>query len=198
MVYDATCRGRAWLPGLTDAWRTGGALYGALGRLDAWRGVTNWSEALGWLAAREPSRPIAEVQYWGHGTWGRVMVASEPLDMDALEPAHPLNAGLIALRARLAPDALVWFRTCETFGTEKGHAFARAWTRFFDRRAAGHTYVIGAVQSGLHSLQPGAEPSWRADEGVPADVAQPASAMPSRWGAPNTITCLHGAVPDAF
>ena len=37
---------------------------------------------------------------------------------------------LCALRERLAPNALVWFRTCETFGASAGHDFARAWTDF--------------------------------------------------------------------
>ena len=102
------------------------------------------------------------------------------------------------VRDRLLPDgeALWWFRTCETFGTETGQRFARAWTRFLGCRAAGHTYVIGAWQSGLHSLQPGETPRWSPEEGVqPGPTPR---SLTSRPGAPNTITFLHGRIPEGF
>ena len=43
-----------------------------------------------------------------------------------------------------------------------GHDFARAWTDFFGSRAAGHTFIIGYWQSGLHTLAPGASAACRA------------------------------------
>ena len=191
LVYDATCAGRFGLPGLSAAWRAGGLLYGALGALDARAAVSSWPAAFAWLLAQGERAPIAEVQFWGHGSWGRAYVAGESLDAGALEPGHPWHPALAALRARLLPGgtALWWFRTCETFGTEAGHAFARAWTRFFGCRAAGHTYVIGPWQSGLHCLSPGQEPDWPASEGVPARArVGPHRALRSRPGAPRTIS----------
>jgi hypothetical protein len=78
----------------------------------------------------------------------------------------------------------------------EGHAFARAWTRYFQCRAAGHTYVIGPFQSGLHCLAPGAEPDWPTTEGLPTDEPHARAALWSTPFAPNTITCFHGTVPQ--
>lgn len=196
MVYDRTCSGHWGLPGLTASWRAGGWLYRALGRLDGWTGASSWPEALAWLASFEPGRPLGEIQYWGHGTWGRVLLNGRSLDIDALKPGHPLQPSLAAIRSRLSgPDALWWFRTCETFGTDAGHRFATEWTRYFGCRAAGHTFIIGPWQSGLHVLAPGDEPDWPVTEGV----RELAEGRPrARWSgpfAPNTITFLHGRPP---
>ena len=202
MVFDKTCHGRGPLPGLTASWKVGARLYRALGRLDASLGVSTWDEALEWLASFRPEATLAEIQFWGHGKWGCAMVDRKALEVSALSPGHPFHARLAAIRERLVPggEALWWFRTCETFGGPEGHAFARAWTRFFGCRAAGHTYVIGPWQSGLHSLAPGEEPSWSTEEGLVLDASgkRRATALFSGPAAPNTITCFHGAVPDGF
>jgi hypothetical protein len=200
LIFDRTCRGRRLLPGLSHAWGAGRHLYGALGRLDAALGAASWGEALAWLGAHQAPAPIAEIQFWGHGRWGQARIAREPLDLAALAPGHPHHAALARIRDRLLPgaDGLWWFRTCETFGTATGQAFAAGWTRFFGCRAAGHTHVIGFWQSGLHSLLPGAAPSWSPGEGLPPGQAPPGAALASGPRAPNTITCLHGRVPDGF
>jgi hypothetical protein len=91
----------------------------------------------------------------------------------------------------MTPSSLWWFRSCDVFGTAKGHAFARGWTRFFGCRAAGHTYTINMLQSGLHVLAPGEEPTWSVDEGVESGLEH---ARTSSVLAPNTITFLHGTV----
>lgn len=197
MVYDATCTGT--LVGLTHVWRTGGLLYGGLGRLDAWRGVRSWAEAFEWLASHQPDRPIGEVQYWGHGKWGRALVATEVLDRSALRPGHGLHAPLARVRERTTAGSQWWFRTCDTFGASVGHDFARAWTEFFGCPAAGHTYVIAAFQSGLHRLRPGDAPHWPAAEGIAEGT--PDRPVRSTWSGPlrpHTITCLHGAVPEGW
>lgn len=200
LIFDRTCRGRAFLPGLSHAWRAGRQLYRGLGRLDAGLGAASWAEALTWLGEHQPEARIAEVQFWGHGRWGNVRLGGEVLDRRALAAGHPLRPALDRLRARMLPGpaGLWWFRSCETFGTEVGHQFASAWTDFFGCRAAGHTYVIGFWQSGLHALAPGAAPHWPTDEGLPRGAPSPAMARPSGPGAPNTITCLHGQVPVGF
>lgn len=200
LVYDRTCTGGPLRPGLSHAWASGSWLYRGLGRLDGVRGVTSWGEALAWLAEVAPGTRIAEVQYWGHGRWGRARVGGEELDERALAAGHPLHAGLGALARRMqpGPEGLLWFRTCETFGMARGKRFARALADLLGCRVAGHTYVIGAVQSGLHSLLPGEEPAWADEEGVPEGHAgpdEPAKGKWSRFGEPNTITCLHGAIP---
>ncbi len=199
MIFDRTCTGPGIRLGLSDAWRVGGLLYDALDRVDARFGVASWTEALDWLANVEPSRRIGEIQFWGHGLWGRGLVSRESLDIDAFRPGNPYNARLAAVRNRLVTGgrALWWWRTCETLGTAVGHEFARAQTRFLDCRVAGHTYIIGFWQSGLHCLAPGFEPNWPVDEGRDrtAPFGQP-RAMRSTASAPNTITCLRGSLPD--
>jgi hypothetical protein len=188
MIFDRTCK-------LGTVWAAGARLYRGLGRLDAARGVASWSEAFEWLRATSVShaRPIGEAQFWGHGHWGCALIGSERLDVASLALGHSHHAPLQAVRERLVPGggALWWFRTCETFGTQAGHDFARAWTRFFDCRAAGHTYVIGVLQSGLHVLAPGAEPDWSVEEGVATGSTK---ARGSSLRAPNTISFLHGSV----
>lgn len=199
MIYDATCTGRGVLPGLTHSWIAGALLYQGLGRLDASRGVTTWEEGLHWLADHQVERPIAEVQFWGHGKWGEARVAGDILDERSLVAGHTHEAALRRVRARLTDDALFWFRTCETFGAHKGHAFARDFTDYLGCAGAGHTFIIGPWQSGLHRLAPGATPHWSADEGIEeGSAALPTRALWSGRRAPNTITCLHSVVPSGF
>ncbi len=201
MVYDRTCRGGPWLPGLSHAWWSGARLYKALGRLDAYRGVGSWDEALDWLASHEPERPIAEIQYWGHGKWGAARVATQPLDEDALRRGHGLRTRLDRVAARMCRgDAgLLWFRTCETFGARPGHRFAQHLAELIGCRVAGHTYIIGHWQSGLHSLLPGETPSWSDEEALLDGTPDaPRRAAWSRLRAPNTITFLHGQIPSGY
>jgi hypothetical protein len=189
MFYDRTCRGRGVRPGLSHAWSAGGLLYKALGRIDLWHGVASWAEALDWLEKVSGDRTLGEIQYWGHGQWGGLWIDEELLTIAALEPGHPAYARLATLRSRMAPDALWWFRCCDVFGTETGHQFARAWTRFFNCRAAGHTYTIHILQSGLHVLGPDEEPTWPVTEGVKDGWSR---ASNSHLLAPKTITMLTG------
>ena len=200
MVFDRTCAGPrmlgAPLPGLTWSWKIGARLYRQLGRLDLAFGAASWAEALAWLRTVEARRPIAEIQIWSHGHWGRVLMQGDGLTTSSLAPSHAHHEALTAIRDRLTgPEALWWFRTCETFGRPEGHDFARAWTRFFACRAAGHTHIIGPWQSGLHSLRAGEEPRWSVTEGVREDVPGGTTAAWSGASAPNTITCLHGSIP---
>jgi hypothetical protein len=205
MVFDSTCVHPAARLGLTTTWQVGARLYGALGRIDAWRGVTSWTEALCWLAETHPGQPIAEVQYWGHGHFGSAVTAGgkgpeKVLDARALVPGHVLHDDLLAVRERLSPKGLWWFRTCQTFGTERGHAFAQAFTAFLGRRAAGHTHIIGPWQSGLHSLLPGEAPTWSTAEGTTGELT-PRGTPKAKWStpwAPRTINCLDGAVPAGW
>lgn len=192
IVYDRTCvrtRGR-----LSPIWAAGARMYRWVGRIDALHGVASWAEALGWLATQP--EPIDEIQYWGHGKWGCAFVGEDRLDASALRDRR---GELEAVRERLAPDALVWFRTCETFGARPGIDFAERLADFFGARVAGHTYIIGFHQSGLHGLAPGARADWSAEEGLAeGSPDEPARARWSRPWHPHTVTALHGEVPAAW
>jgi hypothetical protein len=175
-------------------WSAGAQLYRALGRIDDALGVASWDEAFAWLAARR--EPIRELQYWGHGKWGTALVDNDALDVHALaRRAHDLQA----LRERLVPDALVWFRTCETLGARPGHDFAMRLADTLGARVAGHTYIIGFHQSGLHGIGPGMRPDWSVDEGLAeGSPTEPKRARGSRPWVPRTITALHGAIPQSW
>lgn len=200
MVYDRTCVKNRGL-GLSSAWSVGANLYRRLGRFDATRGVRSWHEAITWLASFEASRPIAEIQYWGHGRWGRVLVGSDVLDASALREGHALHASLRAVRERLVDgeEGLVWLRTCEVFGARIGTDFAQSLADFFGAKVAGHTFIIGAIQSGLRALAPGCRPTWSAREGLAEGTPdQPVRALWSAASHPRTITCLANEVPRTW
>ena len=206
MIYDATEKRWGRLFNLSLIWRIGGWLYRLLGRLDRHHGATSWADALVWLGTVEPARPIAEIQYWGHGRWGRALISDESMDIRCLDPRHVMYKHLHRIRSRLVANdsthrerALWWFRTCETLGAECGQEFAMAWADFFNCRVAGHTHVIGFYQSGLHSLRSGESPTWSASEGIiEGDAAKPSRAAESRRCLLNTITCFGGRVPNGW
>jgi len=195
IVYDRTCVRRGG--GLSIPWALGARAYRRLGRSDAIAGVASWDEALAAMLAQP--EPISDLQFWGHGKWGCAFVDRDVLDASALAAGHRLHDRVSALRDHLAPDALVWFRTCETFGADRGHDFAQRLADFLGARVAGHTYIIGVHQSGLHGLAPGARPDWSADEGLADGTAgAPVRAKRSRPWAPRTLTCFQSAVPAAW
>jgi hypothetical protein len=195
IVFDRTClRGRG---SLSPAWWLGSKLYRGLGRTDATFGAESWSEALRWLGRRREA--IAEVQFWGHGNWGRALISDDVLEASSLRDGHTQRKGLDALRERLAPRALFWFRTCETFGASRGIDFAERLSDFLGARVAGHTFVIGVHQSGLHGLSPGVRADWSGEEGIAEGTAQePRRSKRSTPLAPRTITCLDGRVPERW
>ena len=197
MIYDRTCTGRRGLPGLSHSWIAGAFLYGGLRRLDAWFGASSWEEALSFLATCGARRKIREIQFWGHGNWGCAKIDRERLSIDSLQNDHPHASMLSRVRDRLTDDALWWFRTCETFGTERGHSFARAFADFTGAQVAGHTYVIWCLQSGLHTIRPGEPPNWSTQEGLP-DEPEPSRALWSTPSSPNTISFLTGRIPAGF
>ena len=198
VVYDATQQRRP-PRSLGLSWRYGTYLYRALGRVDAAYGARSFADALSWLGRFEPARPIRELQFWGHGKWGRIFIDAEVLDRGVLAPGHAHHRAFQVVRERLAGDALLWFRTCETLGARAGQDFAMALSDATGARVAGHTYVIGYFQSGLHCLRPGAAPSWSSAEGLARGSAEaPESALASSPSAPNTVTCLAGRIPEGF
>ena len=198
VVFDATQRQRP-PKALGLSWQYGTLLYRALGRVDAAYGASSFADALAWLGSHDPSRPIGEIQFWGHGKWGRIFIDSESLDRGVLASGHAHHKAFQAVRERLVPDSLLWFRTCETLGARAGQDFASALSDATGARVAGHTYVIGFFQSGLHCLRAGVKPHWSPSEGLSRGNAEaPEAALTSTPSAPNTITCLAGEIPDGF
>jgi len=198
VIYDATQRARP-PRALGYSWQYGTHFYRALGRIDAAFGADSFAGAFASIIAHEPDRPIAELQFWGHGKWGRVFIDREPLGRELLHPSHRHHAAFQAVRERLTENALLWFRSCETLGARTGQDFAAALSDATGARVAGHTFVIGFYQSGLHCLRPGFAPHWSDTEGLARGSAfEPELALNSSPNAPNTITCLSGRIPEGY
>jgi Domain of unknown function (DUF4347) len=189
LVFDKTD------PRLSIAWRNGARLYRGLRRIDAAHGVASWAEAFEWIASHD--LPIDELQYWGHGKWGAALVARE--HVWNASPSAAMQRDLERFREQLAPNALIWFRTCETLGARAGIAFAERLADWSGARVAGHTHVIGFHQSGLHALAPGIAADWSESEGLVEGTADaPERARRSAPWRTRTITCLAGQVPAAW
>lgn len=203
VVYDASLRASpdAAQNALGCAWWAGARLYRAMRRVDAHFGATSWSEALQWLATRSPGESIAEIQYWGHGRWGRVLIGDDVFDESAFERHSAHRLAIEALRRRFLPGgrSLVWLRTCEAFGAHVGQRFAVRLANELGASVAGHTHIIGALQSGLHGLRPGARPAWSPAEGLAEGTPEaPRRALWSSLAAPNTIHFMSGEVPPRW
>ncbi len=200
VVYDATGRGPWFQPLLTTSWRIGSGLYKRYPqgvRVDAIYGALSWTDAVAWLASVEPSQRIDEIQYWGHGLPGRVSLGADVLTSASLTSpslTDSLTDDWRAVAARLSSTSLVWFRTCGAFGTAAGHAFATTTARFFNCRVAGHTFVIGPLQSGLHTVTPTSSPTWSVAEGQKPG----GGLLQSQLWSPNTVSFLKGAIPAGW
>jgi len=194
LVFDRHASGP--LGSLPRVWALGAKLFRARGAFDRAFGCRGWEEALEQLEGVDPSRPIAEVQFWGHGKWGDARFGNDRFDESCLLRGHPLGNRLARIARRATPDGLFWFRCCETFGADAGQSFARAFSDTTGLRVAGHTYVIAALQSGLHTLAPGARPDWDPAEGLARGTpARPLAALMSTPSAPRTITFLEARLP---
>jgi len=191
LIYDAV---RA--PGLLDeTWAFGAYWARKFGRFDVVIPAVDWSSTLRAAALIEQPDPIAELHFWGHGSPGRVYVGGKAINRVVFtSPTHPWHAPMVALSSRMRPESLVWWRTCSTFARERGQAFARECVDFFGCRVAASTFNIGLFHSGIHSLRPGDEPSWPADEGVSTKGGQ-RSSWPWR---PNTISCFRSRIPSEW
>jgi hypothetical protein len=185
--------------GLTHTWLAGGHAYRALRHVDTFHGFRVWYRALEWLATVHPEQRIQEIQYWGHGSPGRVWMDGEALTIDSFDGEY--RDVLMAIRDRLADDALIWFRTCATFGADRGRAFAYRASNFFGCRVAAHTHNVGLFHGGLRTLVPGKEPDWPRDEGIKLGTPEAPKKMKMSgwwWSQPRTITCLNADVPRGW
>lgn len=185
--------------GLTSTWTAGGAVYRALRWVDVCKGFGDWGAALDWIAGLEPGRQISQIQIWGHGSPGRSWMAGRALGVSSLSSGAPYNMVLRQIAERMTDDGVIWFRNCGVFAGDRGQLFAKTWANELDVRIAAHTYVIGAFQSGLHTLGPGEEPMWPAGEGIAEGTpGHPIKLRNSVPWAPNTVFMLSSGVPKKW
>ncbi len=123
-------------------------------------------------AAERGYASVERIEFWCHGDSGYFRLERTRYRAAAfLAPPPAVAASLHQVRELLAPRATVHFRSCSTFQSEGGRAFAAAASRFFcagGKRVTivGCTRPTGLTQPGAHAVQPGEEPDWSAHEGA--------------------------------
>lgn len=191
VLYDKTDKGAAggwWPPGVRA--------FKALGMITDGHGVGSWTEALDWLymqtaLAEEAGQPITQIEFWGHGSPGRAWIKSDKLSVGSIKNHMPRTR-------RIKPhlrDCTFWLRTCSSFAGTPGHAFARSMSDYLGCTVAGHTHVIGPLQSGLHTLRSGETPDWSTEEGQKNGRIGKAFSYP--WS-PNTIPAWVNRIPETW
>lgn len=177
----------------------GAALGRVLGRFDGVLFASDWESALNQVLRFRDGEPLEELQVWSHGKWGEVRLGRDSLRLEDLGATSPRAAVLRRLGQRFGANGLLWLRSCETFGSVRGKAFARSLADTVGVRVAGHTFVIHAWQSGLHSLRPSEAPGWPDDEGILVGTAEaPRSGRRSGPFERNTITALQMRAPGEW
>lgn len=180
--------------GLSPAWWLGAKVHAVAARART-RGVRSWDEALRFAldSAQETGLPIADFQAWGHGGWGFMDLGDTRLERRTLQ-----SLPIAELSRVMSDDALFWARCCSAFGARSGRAFAQELAERLGHRVASHTYVIGLLQSGAHSLAPGAIPDWPIEEGVVVENGEATRAKNSGPRQPRTIGCLRLDLPTGW
>lgn len=192
MFYD----GSAWAGEvLVFSFINGGNFYKTFRSVEHHAGFDKWADALTWLTTVESNKKIDSIQFWGHGFPGGIALNGEALKSSSLKPQSKYYQFLLALKARLKPESVIWLRSCTSFAGSLGKKFAQDLANFFGCKVAGHTFIIGPWQSGLHTLNPGESPSWSDTEGFKPDKD---GLLRTAWSKPwetHTIFCLTGKIP---
>lgn len=183
---------------LRMSWVTGGLFYRLFRGVEQTRGFDNWLEALKWLAEVEPDKKINSIQFWGHGSPGRVWINGEFLSIRSLIASSKHRYLLLNLKERLTPESVIWFRSCNVFSAKEGHIFATAFSQFMGCKIAAHTFIVGPWQSGLHTINPGEQPNWSREEGLKKKADGTVEKLWSMPWSPKTIFCLTGKIPKGW
>ena len=155
-VYDKT---QGWL---TSSWWFGSLLRSMRPGKDIVLKVSSWDDMIAQLAAL-PAGSVSRVEFWGHGISGGVKCGTEWAwgpTMQSKDPVRRIAEVLAKVRHILAPDAVWWWRACNTFRGEAGRAFAKMCVTALGCRVAAFTRIIWWWQADLRIATPGADPDW--------------------------------------
>lgn len=195
MIYDSS----DWAgKQLRFSWITGGKFYKLFHSIEHHAGFDNWQEAFEWILSVEPDRKINSIQFWGHGSPGRVWINGDALSIRSLTEQSQHYIMLKKLKDRMAKDSVIWFRSCNVFSASEGRFFSIAFCQFMQTKIAGHTYIVGPWQSGLHTIKPGQRPSWDLSEGLKKTED---GKIKKLWSTPwekNTVFCLNNKIPEGW
>lgn len=164
-------------------WLVGSYIQKLFGVADVVKGFSSWDEVSSWLQTLNAEK-ISSIQYWGHGSPGKVWMAQKTMPHSLFQP----------IKEKLSSDSIIWFRTCSTLQGQKGYDLSKHLANSLNCIIAGHTRIIGLLQGGLHTRKPNEEPSWPINE-----AEFKSSVIPSwlKWGN-NTITCFHTKIPKGW
>lgn len=195
MIYDSS----DWAgKQLRLSWITGGKFYKMFRGIEHHQGFDNWPEALKWICTIEPDKKINSVQFWGHGTPGRVWMNGDYLSARSILKKSEHHESLLMLKDRMDEDSVFWFRSCNVFAGQEGHLFGMTISKMLECRIAAHTYIVGPWQGGLHTIGPDEKPFWSIEEGLKKKkdgTYKPLWSMP--W-TKNTLFCLTGKIPKGW
>lgn len=193
MIYDSS----DWAgKELRFSWITGGKFYKLFRSVEHNSGFDSWISAIDWILSVEPDKKINSIQYWGHGSPGRVWMNGETLSIKSYTNKSGHFEKLSKLKERLTPESLIWFRCCNVFAGNEGKFFALTSSQFFECKIAAHTFIVGPWQSGLHTIRPGERPSWSISEGLELQKDGTVKKLWSMPWSPNTVFCLTNKIPD--
>jgi len=189
-----------FLPSLSYAWRIGARLFRMSNAVDASMGVSSWHDAFKYIGDMAKKYEIEEIQFWGHGSPGRVWIHNSWLNVHNYETYKLIN-DLRGILGKNKPRW--WFRTCSTFAGMKGKKFARTFSKLFDCEVVGHTCIIGTwfSHSYGYGLRPGEDPHWEMGDDLGWSRDDYKSRMVMKNSAPgltNTVSCFASKVPDSW
>ena len=182
IIYDAKPGSRFIDKFLKLSWLVAAWFQKLIGVADAVYAAETWLSTVEFLSRHDK---LTSLQYWGHGSPGTVWLSGHPLTADDFR----------ALKGRMAPEGIIWFRCCSVFQGLRGHRFSEQLANELNCTIAGHTRVIGVFQGGLHTRKPYTAPSWPIEE-----VEFPFSMwsyLGLKWGN-NTVVCLATKVPSGW
>lgn len=181
-IYDKV----AW-PGfmqwcLKTSWLLGCVFQKLVGAVDDYYGASSFADAEAWLKTKGP---LTSIQYWGHGSPGVIWLAGEAVPTKAWVSLKTLLSG---------PDAILWFRVCDSFQGASGQNFSRLLANNLNCTIAGHTRIIGLWQGGLYTRTPHSDPSWSVSEG-----GEPSWLREDfKFWNKHTIFCLRTSIPKGW
>lgn len=158
VVFDDTTKAANWWP-TTLA-------YKAVCHTPLVKGFWSWSEAFHWVNSVAYGHPIKSLQVWGTGSFGTIHIGDSRMNVRSTLPDNPMYGDLVTLRARLTPDATIWFRASHVFCTDVGQRFAQSFATFMGCTVAGHTHGLNLFHSGLRTIEPEGKPLWEEPEGL--------------------------------
>lgn len=170
---------------LGASWRLGALLFSMRGAFDLVQPVTSWEQFCAILDGLG-ERSVKAIQLWGHGRPGAPLIANRPPNFVSLSSSLE--------RVRYSSRSSVWFRSCNVATGTQGREWMGSLACEAGLRVAGHTFIIGPLQSGLRVALPDDAPSWSATEGLNAD----GSLAWSSFGAPRTVTMFAKDIPDGW